>query len=841
MPLKKMYIKKIPQTNTEIKKQRAINTLNTPFLVIVESPSKCAKIENYLGFQYKCIASKGHIREIKKISKENYNPVFEIIPEKESHVSEMRTIISQFKPENIYLASDDDREGEAISWHICQVFGLSIENTHRILFHEITETALQKAIKHPIKIRMNIVYSQLARQVLDRLVGFQISPILSKRLVHGGNSYLSAGRCQTPALRIIYEKEMQEKNTDSVIKYKTCASFFSPFPSFEFQLNHDFENSEECISFLEETNTFSHELVKGKDKSSDKGSETKILERKSRSLEPPKPFNTSNLLQSVSNSLHYSPKQTMSYCQTLYQGGFITYMRTDSQKYANQFLSQMKDFIIKEYGEKGEISKLSVGELGDTELSNESYLGDFSQIENTDSIINPHEAIRVTNINIRTIECDNNTDTRINTLYKHIWKNTLASCMSNYDYSQIDLQITAPKTHKYETKLEIPQFLGWKRVYTEEKEHRETLEKQNQLYLYLQQQYLCKKSVNPIKIKMTLHMMEKTRHYTEAGLIKKLEEYGIGRPSTYALLVDTIQDRGYVTKQDIIGEKTKGTEYEWHNGKMNSTKIEKKFGNEKNKLVLQELGKQAIDFLIPNYTTLFSYDYTKHLEERLDEIARENGCDIKWYEICKDCEEEIKKCSKSIKEEMKEEYIIDESHIFIFGKSGGVIKHTRMDGTFEYKPVKKDEPIDMIKLKEQKYTLVDLLELPHSHLGNYEGFEMYLKTGPYGPYVEWGNKKESIKRLIGKTIQLKDITMEIVLDYLEKKSENGDNGTGDGNTIRILRPDLSIKNGKYGPYLYYLSENGKTSCYSLKKFRGGYKTGEPETIIQWMTETYGVL
>lgn len=829
-PIKKVAKKSSALGVSKVKHQ--INILNTPFLVIVESPSKCMKIEKYLGFQYKCIASKGHIREIKKISssKKNYEPIFEIIKEKEHHVSEMREIISQFSPENIYLASDDDREGEAISWHICKTFGLSIENTHRILFHEITEPAIQYAIQHPIKIRMNIVYAQHARQVLDRLVGFQISPILSKRLVHVGNSYLSAGRCQTPALRIIYEKEMREKNTTPKLIYKTSASFFSHFPSFEFQLNHSFEKSEDCVAFLQETNLFNHLFSLDSSLQSDK---------KIRSIAPPTPFNTSQLLQSVSNSLHYSPKQTMMYCQTLYQGGYITYMRTESQTYAASFLSQMKEFIITEF-ENPYYEETSQGN---------SYLGsffqteNFSQNKNAESIINAHEAIRVTNINVRNIECDTNTDPRINALYKFIWKNTLASCMCEYKYDQTDLSISAPQSYIYQAKLEMPLFIGWKRVFINEKEYQTLRETQSQIYLHIKSYNSAKTSnIKPIKINMKISMTEKTRHYTEAGLIKQLEEYGIGRPSTYALLVDTIQDRGYVKKMDIQGEKIQGTEYEsGENNQIIPTIVEKTFGQEKNKLVLQELGKQTIEFLIPNYSTLFSYDYTKHLEEQLDDIARETPkLNKKWYDICKECDDEIQECTKPLKEEMNETYQIDESNIFMFGKNGGVIKHTNADGTTEYKSVKKDEQLDIQKLKDNKYTLEDLLEIPHSRLGNYEGYDMYLKTGPYGAYVEWGDKRESIRQLIGKTVMLSNITLEMVISYLEKKPSISDSENSK-NTIRILRPNLSIRTGKYGPYLYYVLENGKSACYSLKKFRGGYKICDPELIIQWMTETYGVI
>ena len=443
----KYYKKKQNYTH----KSMSMETNGATYLVIVESPSKCTKIESYLGSQYKCIASKGHIRELNGLKNidvnNNFAPTFSVIKEKQKHISDMKTMVSQFLKKNIILATDDDREGEGIAWHICQVFNLPVETTTRIIFHEITETALKHAISHPQTINMNIVHAQHARQILDVLVGFKISPFLWKHIYSSKMNPLSAGRCQTPALRLIYDNEMERKKNKAEIKYKTTGYFTNK--NLEFVLGHEFDDKEQTEDFLKRSQTFDHMLTIEKEKESNKSA--------------PKPFNTSRLLQVASNILHTNPKQTMQICQTLYQSGLITYMRTDSTKYAPPFLDSMEKYIEKEFGK--------------------NYIGKLDLIKNKDKN-NPHEAIRVTDIYVTNIP--NNKEAA---MYRLIWRNTVESCMSDAKYIVTPLKITAPsidhdnKSKKlfYNHIIEMPVFLGWKQLTTKNMDQ----DSVNGLLLYL--------------------------------------------------------------------------------------------------------------------------------------------------------------------------------------------------------------------------------------------------------------------------------------------------------------------------------------------------------------------
>jgi DNA topoisomerase-1 len=468
----KTYESKIPDS---------INTAE--YLIIVESPSKCKKIEEYLGMNYCCIASKGHIRSIHNLKsidiKNNFQITFEEITEKKSHIEFMKKIIARFSKNNIILATDDDREGEAIAWHICKVFDLSIDDTKRIIFHEVTKPALLKAVENPIKINMNLVYAQHSRQILDLLVGFKISPVLWKYIYKNKENSLSAGRCQTPALRLVYDNEMERKEELLEKKYKITGEFFQyQKKGILFHLSKEFEKESEVFNFLEKTKDFEH-IFK---------IESPVVITKS----PPKPFNTSSLLQTASNILHMSPKETMSLCQQLYQDGHITYIRTDSMKYSGTFIVEATKYITAKY--KSE------------------YIGNLSEIENKDTS-NPHEAIRVTHIEVETISGEN---TRMLALYKLIWRNTMESCMSNYKYTVQKANITAPLDLYYTTEIEIPIFLGWKKV--SEKTETTNEQMKGTALLFFLETVNKKFSYNKIQASVSIRGTEK--HYTEASLIK---------------------------------------------------------------------------------------------------------------------------------------------------------------------------------------------------------------------------------------------------------------------------------------------------------------------------------
>jgi len=773
---------------TAIPKTDKINYSAT-FLIIVESPSKCKKIEGFLGSDYCCIASKGHIRTIdgmKSIdTKGSFEPTFTIIDEKKQQVEFMREVIGRFSKSNIILASDDDREGEAIAWHICQTFGLSVETTPRIIFHEITENAIRKAVATPGRINMNLVQAQHARQVLDIIVGFKISPFLWKYLFHDKSNSLSAGRCQTPALRLVYDNEKEKREIET--KYKTTGLFFEK--NLGFDLNQEFDAESKVIEFLEKSKTFSYSLSVGSQKPSKRTA--------------PKPFTTSRLLQTSSNVLHISPKETMSLCQQLYQEGHITYMRTESAKYSGVFIDQCKKHILSQY-------------------QRSEYIGEVGLLENKDNN-NPHEAIRVTHIENHSINTENG---RLASMYKLIWRNSIESCMSDAVFNITSIKISAPLECHYSTTIESPVFLGWKII--EEKVDMTKLQSEaSAQILYFKSIEACKKSFTYKKIETQFVARNKHQHYTEATLIQKLEELGIGRPSTFATIVDTIQDRGYVSRTNVEGTVVKCKDFCLIKNVLEIKEKEKTFGNEKNKLVLQNVGLLTIEFLVQHFENMFAYGYTKSMEDQLDEVS--NGTQADWSSICKQCYEEIKTLAKPMAKLEKQTYKLDDENDFVFEKYGPVIKHKLEDGTLQYRPVKKTINIDLEVLKTGGYKTDDLLEIKTDVLGIHKGQNVILKSGKYGPYIEHGETKISIKSI---DKPLDQITLDDVVPLL-----NGEKV--DKNILKKLSETMSVRRGKFGNYVFYKSESmTKPSFFNIKKFAGCPISCESETLIQWIQEKY---
>lgn len=785
--------------------ERPINTLNTPFLVIVESPSKCDKIETYLGFQYKCISSKGHIRELTKVGtkKDNYKPTFNEIKEKCSHIAWMRSIIVQFPSTNVFLATDDDREGEGIAWHICEVFHLPIQTTPRIIFHEITKSAVQNAVQKPIKLRMEIVIAQQTRQILDRLIGFKVSPFLTKLLVHESKEFLSAGRCQTPALRLIYENEIaNEKKKKDELLYNVSGTFF-PHPStVKMHLNRKFrvECSEvsQMQDFLEKTKTFSHLLS--------------IEEAKVKTKSPPKPFNTSRLLQTASSELHISPKQTMSFCQILYQDGLITYMRTDSTKYADVFLSKMSLFLKNTYG-------------------SDAYIGTLNNLTNENKA-DPHEAIRVTDL---TCLQPSKGDGKLKALYHLIRLRTIESCMSQYKAMHSMVMLTAPLDCTYTYDLEIGEFLGWKRASTDVTEFQKQQQKQLGFRTY------CERYIGtPVKydkIICTISTVESQRHYTEASLIQKLEVVGIGRPSTFSSIVETLKERKYVEKQDTTGETIDCTEYILNRLEGNNviaTTVQKTFGAEKNKLIIQPLGRQVIVQMTEHFETLFSYDYTASMELGLDNIIQ-NGGD--GHDMCLQCEEEINLCKSPLEKKMRQTYRINDECGLVFGKNGAYIKF--VDETKNSISLKPNLELDFTRLENQEYSLDELSEVLETNLGDYQGFTLTVRKGKFGVYASWGENTQSLRRL-GKPVC--EITREDALSLIEPLKNDTITAvrTGSG-IVRVLNDKMSVRMGKFGAYVYYQKGNGEKPAFiSLKKFKNGYLTCDKTDIMDWLRTVHNI-
>jgi len=786
------------------KSQYTPESVNTAtYLIIVESPSKCKKIEEYLGSQYCCISSKGHIRTIKNglksiDEKNNFQITFDIIEEKREHVIWMREIIDKFDKSNIIIATDDDREGEAIAWHICKIFDIDIQTTKRAIFHEITQKAIIKAIQNTITININIVNAQLCRQVLDVLVGYKISPVLWKHVYRNKENSLSAGRCQTPALRLVHDNEIESQTVSPSYTYKITGSFFPK--KVVFDLSKEFETETQVLHFLELSKDFSHDLSIG--------SQNKTIKI------PPKPFNTSTLLQKASSTFNISPKETMSICQQLYQDGFITYMRTESQKYSDVFLDIAAKYIKSRF-------------------DSDEYIGNMDDIINKDSS-NPHEAIRATNIDVACLQTESS---RQNTIYKLIWRNTVESCMAAARFNNTSVSITAPLESTYKHNVEVPIFLGFMKIAEETKVN--TTQDQNKgsaLLLYLKSSPNKKIKYNTISSSISIH--GKHSHYTEASLIKKLEDLGIGRPSTYAMIIDTIIERGYVKKTDIEGTTVKSNEYSLtsDNHIINKKETERTFGKESGKLVIQPIGTVVSDFLYDHFTSLFSYDYTKKMECQLDEISSGQHILNPWN-ICETCNDEIAGLLTPLQKMGKQTFdIVDTSEYkFIFEKYGPVLRKVLEDGSYEYKTVKKDIKIDLDKLKNGKYSMDELInENIEKQIGEYNGFPLLLKSGPYGFYIEYGNKKESLE-----SFGITNYENVNIIDILKARDENSQKN--DSKIIRVLTNELSIRNGKYGAYIHYKTDDqSKPQFFNIQKFKESYRHCSDEVLLKWIKEKYNV-
>jgi DNA topoisomerase-1 len=794
------YKKNVKSYNTEIKVEPYHK-----WLIIVESPSKCTKIEHYLGSQYKCIASKGHLREIDGLksidTKKTYEPKFSIMKRQETYIESIRKVISHFSSDKIMLATDDDREGEAIAWHICEVFGLPISTIPRIVFHEVTQSALKEAVANPTTINMNIVKAQHARQILDILIGYKISPILWKYMYNDKENSLSAGRCQTPALRLVYDNHLEKLKTITENKYKTVGNFFQK--NIDFTLNKELDNNVEVAAFLKGSIDFKHQLTIGSPKES--------------YASAPKPFNTSSLLQAANSTLNISPKDTMKFCQILYQDGHITYMRTDNRKYSTKFIEEIKPYIQTNYGVK--------------------FIGDTAKIENLDKN-NPHEAIRVTKITTK--ELNDYDNGKLTTLYKLIWKNTVQSCMSDFKCELHDVLITAPDSLHYKHTVESPLFLGWKACAQGNTNMVEQQNTVNGLLLYFKTILQNKIAIVPNQIHAISVFHHSHSYYTESSLIKKLEDLGIGRPSTYAMFIETIQERGYVKKMNIAGEKVTCSDYLLVGKTITEKSKEAIVGGGTNKLVVQPVGIIIVEFLTNHFEELFSYNYTKKLEDELDEISvgYQNG--EPWYKICSDCNRNIKEMIKPLNNISKETYRLDDNHDIIFSKYGPVISQRRNidepdseERKNTFISIKKGLTLDLNKLKSGEYTLEDLVESSARFLGKWEDQDIYIKSGRYGLYLEWGDQKKGCNDF---EKPMDEITLEDVKNIVQSKTQNAS-----ANVLRILNDNLSIRKSKFGAYAYFKTPSmSKPKFLNIKKFNEGFSFCDAERLIDWIEKTYNI-
>ena len=822
-------------------------------LVIVESPAKCNKIESYLGPGYKCIATFGHFRTLdglKSINTDNFKLKFSCMDEKSKQISRIKSEIESCMG-NVIIATDDDREGEAIGWHVCDMFKLPVETTPRIIFHEITKTAIERAVSTPGTLNMNLVYAQFARQILDLLVGYHISPQLWTHIASSVKNSLSAGRCQTPALRLVYDNQKDIDASPGKMVYNTVGYFTKL--NLPFTLGRHYDTPKDVEEFLEESVNHDHVYT--------------LLSPKKTSKAPPCPFTTSALQQKASSEYNYSPSETMSVCQKLYESSFITYMRTDSKTYSPEFIESAKRYISEKWSDKyinPNIQYLALGFSSGGDGANTSKqtkttkTGKGSDDKGVKAQ-EAHEAIRPTNIS--TLKIPDTFTAREQKLYKLIWTNAIESCMSHATGVTITACLTAPKSNEYKYTTELIEFPGWKAV--------DGYEKENPNYNYLQN--IKKNCIIPYnKIKATVTMNELKSHYTEAGLIKILEEKGIGRPSTFSSLIEKIQKRGYVEKSDVLGKKVKCTDFELLPDELLEMPTEREFGNEKNKLVIQPLGTIVMEFIVQHFNTLFEYNFTKKMEDDLDKIAKG---DILYTETCMFCLDNVTQLTTALKDKniQKDTVNIGENHVYMVGSKGPVIKHTTVDDDgkkkIEYKSVKKD--IDVAKLKRGEYELTDVIDEKGSidmggiKLGIYDSNEIILKRGKYGLYFVWGEQKKSLSGLFPKnknpsTIAYHEIVKIIETSNTQIQSQvenmNGDRDDDEGGGIvsignklsvkgmvRKITDNISIRNGKYGDYIFYKTPEMKNPTFlKLKGFTEDYKTCSMFNIIEWIQKTYKI-
>jgi DNA topoisomerase-1 len=628
-------------------------------VIIVESPSKCKLIEKYTGMR--CVATCGHLCEIASLANVNANNGFDvkytILDSKKAQYKLLKEEIQ--KADEVILATDDDREGEAIAWHVARLFKLDMGKTKRILFHEITESALQNALRKPGYLNMNVVNAQRARQVLDLLVGYKISPMLWKEF---SNESLSAGRCQTPALRIVYDKHVEpsnETNAYHVVGYFTSLNL-------KFTLDRTFENKEDALVFF-------NSCIDANFKYSCSAPVKKTYK-------PPKPLTTSSIQQACSNQLHLSPKDTMRILQHLYENGYITYMRTDSQQYSSEFISSVKKVIKDKHGVK---------------FVNAEFATDAD-----DKCA--HEAIRPTNIGL--VELSDLMDAKERKVYNIVWTTTMQSLMAESTSMKITAKITSAKIESIDNSFftydsEAVEFLGWKIVSgdTSDDNAYQLLQTIRGIEKYNKIAALCVYS----RLKA---------HLTEAKLVNLLEDKGIGRPSTFASLVDKIQERVYVKKDSIKGRSVTCKEYELVDSVVNEIETTREVGGESNKLIIQQVGLDVIAFLYKNFGELFDYDYTQRMEKDLDSVS--SGEKV-WTTLCDDCVQQLDKIINKYKGENPNNEIC---------------------------------------------------------IGKFEGHDLILKKGKFGLYANWGANNKSLKEFGNRPLE--NITFDEVEQVLVKNNTN---------------------------------------------------------------------
>lgn len=729
-------------------------------LVIVESPAKAKTIEKFLGKDYKVMSSFGHIRDLKKktlsINEKTMEPDYEIPEEKRKLVSELKKQVKE--AQRVWLASDEDREGEAISWHLCEVLGLDKDNTNRIVFHEITPNAILDAIEHPRHLDMNLVNAQQARRVLDRLVGFKLSPVLWRKV----KPALSAGRVQSVAVRLIVEREREIQAFVSEPYYRVSAVFTVPqaeghIAEVKAELDKRFATREEAVAFLERCRKAQFTV----------GS----VSKKPLKRMPAPPFTTSTLQQEAARKLGYTVTQTMMVAQHLYENGRITYMRTDSVNLSKLALAASRDAITQLWG---------------AEYSHTRNFHTHSK-----GAQEAHEAIRPTYISEQTIEGT----VQERRLYDLIWKRTVASQMAESEIEKTVVTIDIDgQEEKFIADGEVVTFDGFLKVYHESTDdENQDNEDGNTLPALSAGDLLERKTITS-----TEKYSQGPVRYTEASLVKKLEELGIGRPSTYAPTISTIQQREYVVKGDKAGE-----ERQYVTDTLSANRIVSKTrtevaGKEKGKLLPTDIGTVVNDFLMDHFPEIMDYNFTAKVESQFDQIAEGHE---EWTSMMRNFDHDFEPTVRKVMNARSEhkagerELGVDPlSHRPVFvkiGRFGPVVQIGSADD--EVKPrfaqLPSGKSIETITLDEA----LELFRLPRN-IGEYEGDIVTIGSGRFGPYVQHGGKYVSLpKEMDPMTMTLAD-AIKLIAEKREQERQRHIKSFEEDSTMQVL-------NGRFGPYI----------------------------------------
>ena len=750
-------------------------------LVIVESPAKAKTIEKYLGKNFKVTSCYGHIRDLpkddKSIDKENgFKPSYIPSPDKKNVIKELKSL--KKNSSKVYLATDNDREGEAIAWHLKELLKLNEEEYERIVFREITKKAVLNSIQNPTKIDMDLVNAQQARRVLDRLVGFEISPILWKKIKRG----LSAGRVQSVAVKFVVDRENEISTFIPKSSYKTTAIFSLNNNSFSAELNTRFENKDESESFLNQC--------------IDSNFKVKNIEKKPSKRSPSAPFTTSTLQQEASRKIGFSPSLTMSTAQRLYEAGHITYMRTDSVNLSEEALDNSKNVIESNYGN--------------------NYFKRRIFKTKSNSAQEAHEAIRPTNFSI-----DNAGKTESEKkLYNLIWRRTLASQMSDSMFERTVVNICNDTSYNFKASGEIMIFDGFLKLYNEKNDNEKLLPKLEKNSLLNTEEILCKQVF--------------TKHpprYSEASLIKKMEDSGIGRPSTFAETIRKIKEREYVIKEERDGKIINSNEIKLETNKISHNIKEEKTGFEKNKIYPTNMGMFVTEFLNENFNSSFmDYSFTAKTESQLDQIAYKGR---NWNNMIEEFYSIFSQLSENVPDER---YQLEKSlgdfegkkMIARVAKFGPVIqigeKDDTDDGFPKYFNISSDKLIRHISINEALEIINKKAENNSLPSFEYQNGSIELKNGRYGFYIRFNNKNFKIDK--EKYPEPKNITKEEAINIVNTPIEKSKD------ILKEFDNGLQIRLGKYGKPPYFLAARGTEIGNVFKEKRKKPFVGIPKEALE---------